>query len=223
MAQHLIASNATIKAIKPGDARSRLRDGAGLYLRLFVNGGSHGWRFDYSFNGRRNTLSLGTYPETSLSLARKKADEARKLVSAGTDPSDLRKEVRADLVLRRTAQQRSAAGLPPVDSFEAVARAWHTKNEPTWAPSHSSKIIRRLEQDVFPWIGAKPVGTIWPTELLALLKRVEERGAIETTHRVQQNCGQVFAMPWQRAALRATRAATFEAPSPTGNRSTIRR
>lgn len=192
MAQHLIASNATIKAIKPGDARSRLRDGAGLYLRLFVNGGSHGWRFDYSFNGRRNTLSMGTYPETSLSLARKKADEARKLVSAGTDPSDLRKEVRAERVLRRTAQQRSAAGLPPIDSFEAVAREWHTKNEPTWAPSHSSKIIRRLEQDVFPWIGAKPVGTIRPTELLALLKRVEERGAIETTHRVQQNCGQVF-------------------------------
>jgi len=63
---------------------------------------------------------------------------------------------------------------------------------PTWASSHSSKIIRRLEQDVFPWIGAKPINTIRPTELLTLLRRVEERGAIETTHRVQQNCGQVF-------------------------------
>jgi len=70
MAHHLIASNATIKAVKPGDARSRLTDGAGLYLRLFVKGGSHGWRFDYSLNGRRNTLSLGTYPSTGLSLAR---------------------------------------------------------------------------------------------------------------------------------------------------------
>jgi Arm DNA-binding domain len=79
MAHHLIPSNATIKSIKAGDARHRLTDGAGLYLRLFVNGGSHGWRFDYSVNGRRNTLSLGTYPDTSLSLARKKADEARKL------------------------------------------------------------------------------------------------------------------------------------------------
>ena len=76
MAHHLIASNATIKSIKPGDARQRLTDGAGLYLRLFVKGGSHGWRFDYSLNGRRNTLSLGTYPQTGLSQARKKADEA---------------------------------------------------------------------------------------------------------------------------------------------------
>lgn len=192
MAQHLIASNATIKSIKRGDARNRLRDGAGLYLRLFVNGGSHGWRFDYSFNGRRNTRSLGTYPDTSLRVARKKADEARKLVSAGTDPSDLRNAIRSELALRRTAQQRSAAGLPPIDSFEAVAREWHAKNEPTWVSLHSSKIIRRLGQDVSPWIGAKPVGAIRPTELLALLKRIEERGAIETTHRVQQNCGRVF-------------------------------
>jgi integrase len=192
MAHQLIPSNATIKSIKAGDARHRLTDGAGLYLRLFVKGGSHGWRFDYSLNGRRNTLSLGTYPDTSLSLARKKADEARKLVSAGTDPSDVRKETRSELAIRRIAAQRVTAGLPPIDSFEAVAREWHDKNVPTWAPSHSSKIIRRLEQDVFPWIGAKPVNTIRPTELLSWLRRVEERGAIETTHRVQQNCGQVF-------------------------------
>ena len=192
MAHHLIPSNATIKSIKAGDARHRLTDGAGLYLRLFVKGGSHGWRFDYSVNGRRNTLSLGTYPDTGLSLARRKADEARKLVSAGTDPSDVRKETRSELAIRRMSAQRATAGLPPIDSFEAVAREWHNKNVPTWAPSHSSKIIRRLEQDVFPWIGTKPISAIRPTELLSLLRRVEERGAIETTHRVQQNCGQVF-------------------------------
>jgi len=192
MAHNLIPSNATIKAIKPGDGRNRLTDGAGLYLRLFVNGGSHGWRFDYSLNGRRNTLSLGTYPDTSLSVARKKAGEARTLVSAGTDPSAVRKETRSELALQREASQRAAAGLPPIDSFEAVAREWHTKNDSSWAPSHSSKIIRRLAQDVFPWIGSKPVGAIRPTDILTLLKRVEERGAIETTHRVHQNCGQVF-------------------------------
>ena len=96
------------------------------------------------------------------------------------------------MALRRTAAQRVTAGLPPIDSFEAVAREWHDKNVQAWAPSHSSKIIRRLEQDVFPWIGAKPISTIRPTDLLSLLRRVEERGAIETTHRVQQNCGQVF-------------------------------
>jgi len=125
-------------------------------------------------------------------LARKKADEARKLVSAGIDPSTARKEARDEVVQQRTTERRAAAGLPPVDSFEAVAREWHAKNVATWAPSHSVKIIRRLEQDVFPWIGLKPVGSIRPMELLTLLKRVEYRGAIETTHRVQQNCGQVF-------------------------------
>lgn len=101
-------------------------------------------------NGRRNTLSLGTYPDTRLSLARKKAEEARNLVSAGTDPSDARKEARSESALRRAAKQRVSDGLPPIYSFEAVAREWHMKNAPTWALSHSSKIIRRLEQDVFP-------------------------------------------------------------------------
>lgn len=192
MAYNLNKSNATIKAIRTGDARGRVNDGAGLYLRLFVKGGSHGWRFDYSLNGRRNTLSLGTYPDTGLSLARRKADEARKLVSAGVDPSEARKETREQFARLRDAEQRATAGLPPEDSFEAVAREWHSKNEPTWASSHSSKIIRRLEQDVFPWIGSRPVNAIRPMDLLALLKRVEERGAIETTHRIQQNCGQVF-------------------------------
>lgn len=192
MAHYLIPSDATIKAIKPGDPRNRLSDGAGLYLRLFVKGGSHGWRFDYSLNGRRNTLSLGTYPKVGLSTARKKAQAARQLVGAGTDPSEERPAHRAAIGEKRAAAQRAAEGLPPLDSFEAVAREWYEKNAPGWAPSHSSKVLRRLELDVFPWIGSKAVNAIRPTELLAVLKRVEDRGAIETTHRVQQNCGQVF-------------------------------
>ena len=188
---HLIASDATIRAVKPGHPRDRLNDGSGLHLKLFVKGGSHGWRFDYSLDGRRNTISLGTYPQTGLSAARKKAEELRKLISEGTDPSLIRKQAREERVKRRTAEQRTAAGLPPLDSFEAVAREWYAKNKPTWAPSHSSKILRRLEVDVFPWIGLKPVNAIRPMDILAVLRRVEERGAIETTHRVQQNCGQV--------------------------------
>jgi len=192
MPQHLISSDATIKAIKLGDPRARLTDGAGLYLRLFVKGGSHGWRFDYVLHQRRNTLSLGTYPKVGLSAARKKAQEARKLVSEGIDPSDQRKAVKAEAIQKRTAEKRAAAGLPPENSFEAAAREWYTKNAASWAASHSSKILGRLERDVFPWIGSRPIGDIQPLDLLAVLKRVEERGAIETTHRVQQNCGQIF-------------------------------
>jgi hypothetical protein len=183
MAKHLIPSNTTIKAIKAGDARSRLSDGDGLCLLLFVKGGSHSWRFDYTFDGRRKTLSFGTYPDTTLSLARRKADEARQLVRDGIDPSAARQAARKESERKRNDDRRADAGLPPVDSFEAVAREWYAKHQPNWAATHASKIIRRLEQDVFPWIGRRPVGEIRPAQLLELLKRVESRGAIETTHR----------------------------------------
>ena len=192
MAKHLIPSNATIKSIKTGDPRQHLSDGEGLYLKLFVNGGSHGWRFDYSLDGRRNTLSLGTYPATTLRDARKQAEDARRLIRSGRDPSDLRKAAREKVAARREAASRAAAGLPPLDSFEAIAREWYAKHAPSWADTHAEKILRRLERDVFPWIGSKPIRSIRPADLLSLFKRVEERGALETMHRVQQNCGQVF-------------------------------
>ena len=105
MAKNLIPGDTTIKAIKPGDPRARLNDGQGLYLLLFVKGGAHGWRFDYSIGGRRKTLSLGTYPTPSLKLARQKADEYRKLVAEGTDPSDTRKAAKT-----QQRQQAEAAG-----------------------------------------------------------------------------------------------------------------
>lgn len=192
MAQHLIPSAATLKAIRPGDTRRRLSDGAGLYLLLFVKGGSHGWRLDYTFGGRRKTLSLGTYPATSLSSARQKAEAARQLVNAGTDPSEARQQQKTSVAKQRQIEKLVDAGLPVPESFEAVAREWYAKHQPSWAASHADKIIRRLERDVFPWLGSKPIQAIKPPELLQVLKRVEARGAIETTHRVQQNCGQVF-------------------------------
>ena len=193
MARNLIPGDTTIKAIKPGDERKRLNDGGGLYLLLFVKGGSHGWRLDYSFGGRRKTLSLGTYPDTGLGLARKKADEARKLVASGTDPSDVRQAAKAKDQTEREAEQRADAGLPPVDSFEAVARTWlATVHAAKVSEGHAERTRIRLEQDVFPWLGRKPLASIRAPELLECLRRVEARGAIETAHRVKQACGQVF-------------------------------
>lgn len=193
MARNLIPGDTTIKAIKPGDERKRLNDGAGLYLLLFVKGGSHGWRFDYSFGGRRKTLSLGTYPDTSLALARIKADEARKLVSAGTDPSAVRKQTKAEQERQREESERAEAGLPPVDSFEAVARQWLTTiHENKVSAGHAERTRIRLEQDVFPWIGRMAIADVKAPDLLACLRRVEGRGAIETAHRIKQACGQVF-------------------------------
>ncbi|MEH0164462.1 tyrosine-type recombinase/integrase [Roseateles microcysteis] len=193
MARNLIPGDTTLKAIKAGDERRRMNDGAGLYLLLFVKGGSHGWRFDYSFGGKRKTLSLGTYPDTSLALARSKADEARKLVSAGIDPSSVRKEAKDQQLRERQEAERADAGLPPLDSFEAVARLWlKTIHENKVSAGHAERTRIRLEQDVFPWIGRMPIADVKAPDLLACLRRVEARGAIETAHRIKQACGQVF-------------------------------
>lgn len=193
IARDLITGDSAIRTIKPGDTRKRLSDGAGLYLRLFVKGGAHGWRLDYTINGVRKNLSLGTYPDTGLALARKKADQARRLVSEGTDPSDTRKAVKVQALRQREAKRLADAGLPPANSFEAVAREWlGTVHGAKVSDGHAERTRIRLEQGVFPWLGRQPVNAIKPAELLACLRRVEARGAIETAHRVKQACGQVF-------------------------------
>jgi integrase len=191
MARHLIAADTTIRNIKPKDAPFRLNDGDGLYL-LVKSDGARWWRFDYSISGKRKTISLGVYPDTGLSAARARAEDARRLVASGTDPSEVRKTDKTRQAMERETERRIAEGLPPVDSFEDVAREWFSKYSATWAPSHGDKIIRRLERDIFPWIGKRPVAAVTAPELLTVLRRIEERGAVETAHRAQQNCGQVF-------------------------------
>lgn len=192
MARDLIPGDVTIKAIKPGDARKRLNDGDGLYLLLFVKGGSHGWRLDYSASGTRKTLSLGTYPDTGLALARRKAGDARKLISAGTDPSDARKSNKAQAELQREADRLADAGLPAADSFEATAREWHETRRGEWSTSYAEKVLARLVADVFPYIGRSGVGQVTPPDLLDVLRRIEARGVIETAHRAHESCSQVF-------------------------------
>lgn len=192
MARERITGDLAIRAVKPGDPRSRLTDGGGLYLRLFVKGGSHGWRLDYTFNGVRKNLSLGTYPDTGLALARKKAAEARKLVREGIDPSDARKAARATAAQQRQIEQLVKAGLPMPDSFEAAAREWYDVRREEWSPSYGAKVIARLEADVFPYIGSRPVASITPAELLKVMRSIEGRGVIETAHRALESCSQVF-------------------------------
>lgn len=193
MAKNLIPGDKTIKAIQPGDPRARLSDGEGLYLLLFVKGGAHGWRFDYSFKGKRKTLSLGTYPDTTLAAARVRADEFRKLVADGTDPSNVRKATKAEQQASNDAAARDDQGLPPAGSFEAVAREWiETVHQHKVSPGHAARTLIRLEQDVFPWIGRTPITVLEAPALLEVLRRVEARGAIETAHRAKDACGQVF-------------------------------
>ncbi len=177
MAKNLIPGDKTIKAIQPGDPRGRLSDGEGLYLLLFVKGGAHGWRFDYSHGGKRKTLSLGTYPDTTLAAARTRADEFRKLVAAGTDPSSVRKASKAQQQASNDAAARDDQGLSPAGSFEAVAREWiETVHQHKVSPGHSARTLIRLEQDVFPWIGRTPITALEAPALLQVLRRVEGRG-----------------------------------------------
>lgn len=187
------ALNATTLAnIKRNDSRKRLTDGDGLYLLLFVKGGSHGWRLDYTFNGRRKTLSLGTYPKTSLKLAREKAQAAQALVAAGTDPSASRKMEKLQHKRQKEVQALIVAGQPLPESFTAIARDWFEAQRSDWTEGYARKVLDRLEHDVLPWIGNRPIASITALEVLEVLRRIQDRGAVETAHRVRGYITQVF-------------------------------
>lgn len=168
-----------VRNAKPGDAPRKLTDGGGMFLSIQPSG-SKWWRLAYRFDGKQKLLALGTYPDTGLADARLKRDDARKLLANGIDPSAHKK-----------AAKRAESALVE-NTFEAVAREWFAKYAPTWAPTHADKILRRVERDVFPWLGHRPAGAIEAPEILDVLCRVEARGALETAHRVQQNIGQAM-------------------------------
>jgi integrase len=172
-------TDTAIRNAKPGEKPVKLFDERGLYLEISPTGGKW-WRLKYRFDGKEKRLSLGVYPAVNLKDARNRRDEARKLLANGIDPSENRKA------------QKSARADRAANSFEAVAREWFAKYSPTWAASHASKIIQRLEKDVFPWLGGKPIAEITAPELLTALRRIENRGALDTAHRAHQNCGQIF-------------------------------
>ena len=192
MPRNLIPSEATIRAVKSDDPRKRLADGDGLVLLLFAKRGLHSWRLDYRFQGKRNTLTLGSYPDTSLALARRKADAARQLLAEGFDPSQQRKAEKEVWAEKRVAEEREAQGLPAVGSFEAVAREWFAVRKDGWSKSYGDKVIARLEADVFPYIGRVAAADITGPQLLEVMRRIEARGVIETAHRALQDSGQVF-------------------------------
>ena len=120
------------------------------------------------------------YPDVSLKAARIRRDELRTLLANGIDPGVHRK------VMESARTDRAA------NSFEVIAREWFAKHSTNWAASHSEKIIQRLEKDIFPWLGGRPITEISAPEVLAVLRRIENRGALDTAHRAQQNCGQIF-------------------------------
>lgn len=172
-------TDTAIRNAKPADKPAKLADARGLFLLIHPNGGKW-WRFSYRFDSKQKTLSMGTYPDVSLAKARTRRDEARTLLADGIDPGANRKAAKA-------SKTHGA-----MNSFEVVAREWFAKFSPGWAVSHSSKIMRRLEMDVFPWLGGLPIAAITAPQLLEVVRRIEGRGALETARRALFNCGQAF-------------------------------
>ncbi|OYV45609.1 MAG: hypothetical protein B7X10_05610, partial [Burkholderiales bacterium 21-58-4] len=189
-----------IKQCKPKGKPYKLSDEKGLYLEIAPSGGKW-WRLKYRIEGREKRLSLGVYPDVTLAQAREKRDDHRKLIAQGIDPSAARK-----------AQKQATA-----DTFESVAREWFGKRRVGWADSHAQKVIRRLERELFPWLGSRPVSEIKPADLLAALRRTEARAA-ETAHRVLQISGQIF-----RYAVATGRAEIDPTPSLRGALQTVKK
>lgn len=172
-------TDTAVRNRKPGAKPAKLFDERGLFLLVTPAGGKW-WRLRYKFDGKEKLLSLGVYPDVGLKDARTRRDDARKLLADGIDPGEHRKASKATKV-ERTA-----------NSFEVVAREWYGKYAPNWAEHHGDRILRRFERDIFPWIGGRPIAEIKAPELLAVVRRIESRGALETAHRALANCGQVF-------------------------------
>jgi integrase len=195
MATNTLSDKAIRSALKKAAESGQpgtINDGGGLTLIARPDGAGW-WRLRYWLASRENRLSLGTYPAVTLAEARKRRDDARTLIASGGDPSQARKADKIAEAARVEANRLAAEGLPGPGTFEHVARDWlATKHEPEVSEGHAERTRIRFEQDAFPWLGRRPIAEIEAPELLACLRRVTARGAIETAHRLKDACGQVF-------------------------------
>lgn len=181
-------SDVTVRTTKPKAKQYKLADEKGLFLLVHPNGSKY-WRQKYRYDGKEKLLALGVYPDISLAQARQRRDEARKLLALGVDPGQHRKAQKA-------ARLDAAA-----NSFEVIAREWLEHRKASVEPAQHVKTLARMQNDVFPWLGRKPITSIEAADVLAVLKRVDARGARFTAHRIRSEVSQVF-----RYAIATTRA-----------------
>jgi integrase len=172
-------SDIQVKNTKPKEIDYKLADGGGLYLLVTTTGGKL-WRMDYRFSDKRKTASFGAYPAITLADARQRREDAKKLLASDVDPGETKKA------------QKSAQGEQDANTFEVIAREWHSKYSHTWVPSHALHKLERLEKNVFPWIGRRPIKELTAPDVLAVLRRMESRNVLDTAHRVRFECGAIF-------------------------------
>lgn len=168
-----------IRRAKPEAKAYTLGDGQGLSLLIEPNG-SKSWRFRYRYAGKPKMISLGVYPTITLADARSRRDDARKLVAEGKNPSEVRKE------------QKIALQTESESAFEKIATEWHQMKSTKWSAGYASDIMEAFQNDIFPYVGTRPIGEIKPLELLNVLRKIEKRGALEKMRKVRQRCSEVF-------------------------------
>ena len=175
-------TDTAIKALTPKDKRYRVFDSGGLYIEVAPAGGKW-WRLKYRFGGRQKTLSFGAYPSVSLKDARQLREEAKELLAGAIDPGEQKKQEK--ITAQAEAQEQA-------NTFETVAREWHSRKTVHLSYSYRKQILGRLENMLFPYIGTKPFMGLEPTDILNAVRHAEDKGAIETAHRLLQRCGQIY-------------------------------
>jgi len=172
-------SDAKVRNAKPRPKPYKISDGEGLFLFVMPSGSKY-WRLKYFFADKEKRLALGVYPDISLADARERRGQARKVLAAGNDPGEAKKEA------KRLATVKNG------NVFEVVAREWFEMRKHEWMPSTAATKLSRLERHVFPKLAQRPISAINAPEVLAMLRVIEAKGTLETARRMMQICGQIF-------------------------------
>ncbi|WP_338885177.1 integrase arm-type DNA-binding domain-containing protein [Xenorhabdus sp. TH1] len=168
-----------VETVKPQDKDFKLSDGGGLYLLVKTTGSKY-WRLKYRIAGKEKLLAIGTFPLITLAEARRKRDEAKKLIAEGIDPNQDKK------------QKKLAAQGEISNTFESIAREWYEGRKDRWSVGYREDMMDAFEKDVFPYIGHRPIAEIKPLELLDLLSIMKKRGVTDKLKKVRQRCGEVW-------------------------------
>ncbi|ECG5846552.1 DUF4102 domain-containing protein [Salmonella enterica subsp. enterica serovar Augustenborg] len=168
-----------ISTAKPTEKPYKLSDGGGLYLLVNPNGSRY-WRMKYRYAGKEKLLSIGVYPDVTLAEARDKRTQAKRILAAGDDPSEVKQA------------EREAKNLAVNNSFELLALEWHEHKKPNWSSGYGDDILEYLRKDIFPYIGKKAITDIKPMTMLSVLKKMEDRGVLDKLKKTRQACRQIF-------------------------------
>ncbi|WP_186247293.1 tyrosine-type recombinase/integrase [Burkholderia gladioli] len=187
-------TDVAVRAAKPREKSYKLADGQGMYLEVMPNGSKY-WRLKYRVDGKERRVALGVYPAVTIVAARKARDEVKEQLRAGLDPSHEKKLAK----LQR--------GLDRANSFEPIAREWHEQRKGAWSDRHAERVMKLLERELFPSLGTRPIGQISAPELLAIIRKIESRNALELAHKAIQATSQIF-----RYAIATGRAERDPAP-----------